>query len=125
MSDSNLRLTDRRSISRTGLFALTGAAHGAPRVPGRRSPPVCAHPGAVGSTGRRHFRSFTSTSLTGTWTPTPPRRAIPSPGRTNFTFPGGTWTQDHSHSHSQMAGAGGDRLRLPWRRDQLTRTHST
>ncbi|MEY9996517.1 hypothetical protein ABIE67_008549 [Streptomyces sp. V4I8] len=41
------------------------------------------------TSGRRYFRSFTSTSLTGNWTPWPPRRTNPSPAATTSPSPAG------------------------------------
>ncbi|MER5301796.1 non-reducing end alpha-L-arabinofuranosidase family hydrolase [Streptomyces lasiicapitis] len=102
---------------------------------------------AIGSSGRRYFRSFTSTGLTGSWAPLAATENEPFAGRNNVTFPGGTWTQDISHGELVRAGndqtltinpcrlqyvyqgmdpgAGGDYLRLPWRMGLLTQTNST
>ncbi|MFJ8593418.1 non-reducing end alpha-L-arabinofuranosidase family hydrolase [Streptomyces sp. NPDC093598] len=103
---------------------------------------------AIGNTsGRRSFRSFTSTSLTGGWTPLAATENSPFAGRDNVTFPGGTRTHDISHGELIRAGndqtltingcrlqyvyqgmdptAGGDHLRLPWRMGLLTQTDST
>ncbi|GLW73782.1 alpha-N-arabinofuranosidase [Kitasatospora phosalacinea] len=102
---------------------------------------------AIGSTGRRYFRSWTAPSLTGTWTPLASTESEPFAGRNNVTFPGGAWTQDISHGEMVRAGndqsltvnpcnlqyvyqgldpaATGDYLQLPYRMGLLTQTNST
>lgn len=52
---------------------------------------------AANPSWRRYFRSFTSTSLTGPWTPTSGLYDDPFAGRFNVTFPGDAWTEDFSH----------------------------
>ncbi|MFD9357283.1 non-reducing end alpha-L-arabinofuranosidase family hydrolase [Streptomyces sp. NPDC060031] len=102
---------------------------------------------AIGSTGRRYFRSWTSTSLTGTWTPLAATEAGPFAGRNNVAFNGTPWTQDISHGEMVRAGndqtltinpcklqyvyqglsptASGDYSQLPYRMGLLTQTNST
>ncbi|MGW1498238.1 non-reducing end alpha-L-arabinofuranosidase family hydrolase [Streptomyces mirabilis] len=99
------------------------------------------------TSGRRYFRSFISSSLTGNWTPLAATENEPFASRSNVTFPGGAWTQDISHGEMVRAGndqnltinpcrlqyvyqgmdpnAGGDYIRLPWRMGLLTQTNST
>lgn len=101
---------------------------------------------AIGS-GGRYFRSFTSTGLTGSWSPLAATEANPFAGRNNVTFPGGVWTNDISHGEMVRAGndqtltinpcqlqyvyqgmapgSSGDYIRLPWRMGLLTQTNST
>ncbi|MEU3613336.1 non-reducing end alpha-L-arabinofuranosidase family hydrolase [Streptomyces sp. NPDC006872] len=102
---------------------------------------------AIGSDGRRYFRSWTAGSLAGSWTPLAATEANPFARATNVTFPSGSWTRDISHGEMLRAGndqtlpipscrlqylyqgkdpnAGGDYNSLPWRLGLLTQTDST
>jgi hypothetical protein len=102
---------------------------------------------AIGSDGRRWFRSYTSTSLTGTWNPLANTESNPFARSNNVTFPNGQWTRDISHGDMIRANndqtqtinpcrmqyvyqgmdpnASGDYIRLPWRMGLLTQTNST
>ncbi|GAA3889118.1 hypothetical protein GCM10023084_47130 [Streptomyces lacrimifluminis] len=101
---------------------------------------------AIGSDGRRWFRSWTATSLAGSWTPLAASESNPFARANNTTFPAGTWTRDISHGEMIRAGydqtltipacrlqylyqgmnpsAGGDYNTLPWRLGLLTQTNS-
>jgi Glycosyl hydrolase family 62/Cellulose binding domain len=101
---------------------------------------------AIGSNGRRWYRSWTATSLTGTWTPLAATEANPFARSNNVSFPGGAWTQDIGHGELVRASndqtltlnpcrlqmvyqgmnpsASGDYIALPWRMGLLTQTNS-
>ncbi len=102
---------------------------------------------AIGSDGRRWFRSWTSGSIAGSWTPLAATEASPFARANNVTFPAGVWTRDISHGEMIRAtndqtltispcgmryiyqgmdpNAGGDYNSLPWRLALLTQTNST
>jgi Glycosyl hydrolase family 62/Cellulose binding domain len=102
---------------------------------------------AIGSDGRRWFRSWTSTNIAGPWTPLAASESNPFARSNNTTFSGTAWTQDISHGELVRASndqtltlspcnlrfvyqgmdpnAGGDYNQLPWRMGLLTQTNST
>lgn len=102
---------------------------------------------AIDSAGRRFFRSWTASSLTGTWVAKADSQANPFAGVANVTFPQGQWTADISHGemirdgydqtleispcHLQYLYQGRDPAssgtysQLPYRLGLLTQTNST
>lgn len=52
---------------------------------------------AIGSDGRRYFRSWSASSLSGTWTTDAATTANPFAGAANVAFTGTAWTKDISH----------------------------
>jgi endo-1,4-beta-xylanase len=102
---------------------------------------------AIGSGGRRYFRSWTSSSIAGAWSPLAASESNPFAGANNVTFPAGQWSKDISHGEMIRSGndqtlpinpcrlqylyqgknpnAGGDYNSLPWRLGLLTQTNST
>ncbi|MFJ8468997.1 non-reducing end alpha-L-arabinofuranosidase family hydrolase [Streptomyces swartbergensis] len=102
---------------------------------------------AIGSDGRRYFRSWTTSNLAGSWTQLAASESNPFARSSNVTFPSGAWTRDISHGEMIRAGydqtltipscrlqylyqgmnpsAGGDYNLLPWRLGLLTQTNST
>lgn len=102
---------------------------------------------AIGSDGRRYFRSWTSSSIAGSWSPLAASESNPFARASNVTFPGGQWSKDISHGEMIRSGndqtlpinpchlqylyqgrnpdAGGDYNSLPWRLGLLTQTNST
>lgn len=102
---------------------------------------------AIGSDGRRYFRSWTAPGLAGSWTQLAASESNPFARANNISFPAGAWTRDVSHGEMIRAGydqtltipacrlqylyqglnpgAGGDYNLLPWRLALLTQTNST
>ncbi|WP_117212381.1 non-reducing end alpha-L-arabinofuranosidase family hydrolase [Allorhizocola rhizosphaerae] len=102
---------------------------------------------AIGSGGKRYFRSWTAPAITGPWTALAATEANPFAGQANVTFSGTAWTRDISHGEAIRAGndqtmplspcnlrylyqgkdpaASDPYSMLPWRLGLLTQTNST
>ncbi|KAF8079395.1 putative alpha-L-arabinofuranosidase precursor [Lyophyllum atratum] len=99
----------------------------------------------IGSDGRRYFRSWSSSSLSGSWAQLAASQANPFAGAANVAFSGGSaWTKDISHGELVRTNvdqtmsvsvcgmrylyqgispsAGGDYNLLPWKLALLTQT---
>ncbi|MEE6310833.1 non-reducing end alpha-L-arabinofuranosidase family hydrolase [Plantactinospora veratri] len=102
---------------------------------------------AIGSDGRRWFRSWTSSDIAGPWQVLAAEENNPFARANNVSFPDGAWTRDISHGElvrtdvdqtltvspcnlrylyqGMDPNAGGDYNSLPWRLGLLTQTNST
>lgn len=101
---------------------------------------------AIGSDGQRYFRSWTSKSLSGSWTAHANTEANPFARANNVKFSGSTWTKSISHGEivrtntdqtltispcklrmmyqGMDPSASGDYNSLPWKLTLLTQTNS-
>ncbi|KAJ8077925.1 hypothetical protein PM082_000125 [Marasmius tenuissimus] len=102
----------------------------------------------IGSAGKRYFRSWTSSSLAGSWTALHATEADPFAGKNNVQFSGTAWTGDISHGEAVRSnvdqtmslpdcgpqqylyqglpnGATGTYNSLPWKLALLTSTTCT
>lgn len=102
---------------------------------------------AIGSDGRRWFRSWTSSSISGPWTSHANTESNPFARANNVAFSGAAWSKDISHGEMIRSGhdqtltispcnmrylyqglspnSGGDYNALPWRLGLLTQTNSS
>ncbi|GGW83204.1 hypothetical protein GCM10010383_09690 [Streptomyces lomondensis] len=102
---------------------------------------------AIGSDGKRYFRSWTSNSIAGRWTPLADTESNPFARANNVAFSGTPWTRDISHGEmvrhfndqsltinpcrlqflyqGMNPSASGPYNTLPWRLGLLTQTNST
>ncbi|WP_199752394.1 non-reducing end alpha-L-arabinofuranosidase family hydrolase [Actinoplanes sp. ATCC 53533] len=102
---------------------------------------------AIGSDGRRYFRSWTASAVAGPWTALADTESNPFARANNVTFSGTAWTRDISHGEMIRSGydqnldisacqlryvyqgmdpsSSGEYNALPWRLGLLTQTNST
>ncbi|KAJ7764159.1 putative alpha-L-arabinofuranosidase [Mycena maculata] len=78
----------------------------------------------IGTNGCRYFRSWTSTSLTGTWSIYAATMTNPFAGAANIMFTGTPWTDNISHGEMIRTNAPTDYNVLPWCIALLTATNS-
>ena len=74
---------------------------------------------AIGTGGRRYFRSWTAPVITGPWTALADTEAKPFAGAANVTFNGTAWSKDISHGEAVRAGVDQKMLLNPCRLQYL------